>query len=97
MKSMLACAPNTFPFFLVFCPTGKLKTPRALSDFFFFFFFFCFFVFFLHDTYSTELLPPPPHPPSQPDIAFYAELTSLHGPLFSTGEREKKNKKKAAY
>lgn len=36
---------------------------------------------------------PPPNPPSQPDIAFYAELTSLHGPLFSTGEREKKTKK----
>lgn len=83
-------------FFFVFCPTGKLKTPRALSDFFFssssfvFLFFFCM-------TPTQLSCCPPPNPPSQPDIAFYAELTSLHGPLFSTGEREKKNKKNAAY
>lgn len=80
-------------FFFVFCPTGKLKTPRALSDFFFssssfvFLFFFCM-------TPTQLSCCPPPNPPSQPDIAFYAELTSLHGPLFSTGEREKKTKKK---
>ena len=70
VKSMLACVPSTLSFFFFpFCPTGKLKTPRALSDFFFFFpssssssfcFFVCvFFYFFLHDTYSTELLPHP--------------------------------------
>lgn len=93
VKSMLACAPNTFYFFFFFCPTGKLKTPRALSDFFFSSSSFVFFVF-LHDTYSTELLPPPQSPlPAWYCFLCRAYFTSRT--TFLNGrEREKKQKKR---
>lgn len=92
VKSMLACAPNTFPFFLVFCPTGKLKTPRALSDFFFFFFFFCFFGFFAWHLLNWAAAPPPIPPPSL--ILLFMQSLLHFTDHFSQRERERKKTKK---
>lgn len=80
-------------FFFVFCPTGKLKTPRALSDFFFsssssfvFLFFFCM-------TPTQLSCCPPPIPPPSLILLFMQSLLHFTD-HFSQREREVKKQKK---